>query len=312
MIRIIIIGFLLLSSLHNIFASKKAELIADIQDLLSSEPSVDYEDPKLKKILNKYNYRLFKTYKAFIEFDKSNKTKADLLKAKAILRILSKDPKWLWSQYWESHELNEENIIFRFFELLSHYRIADDMLEILPEEKKNWDEHYRYKYFKVPLWLALKYPDNLRATNGPYDLIVNAKKSVRNIEEFNKFLSLIAGVHGGFWSNNFGEERFDSYLITKHFIDVISFNPILYIKRDLTSGPCAKQSIQERFSIFVRWSNKSKKNMLKYNKILLYFDKASKAIEDYYKSNYNLGKYAPYTKDILSHYICEHVSALLE
>ncbi|AVP86970.1 hypothetical protein phytr_60 [Candidatus Phycorickettsia trachydisci] len=309
MVRIIIIGFLLFGRLYNAFAVSKSELIADIQYLLSAEPTIDYNDPKLNKILNKYNYKLFRTYKAFIEFDKSKKTKADLLKAKAALRILSKDPKWRWKDYWEHNELDAENIIYRFFDLLSSFYIANDMLVVLPEEKANWDANYQYKYFKIPLWFVLKYPDNLRSTDGPGKLIVNAKKSVRHIEEFNKFFAIIGDVHGGFWSNDFGEERFDSYQMTKHFIDVISFSPGVYIKFDLT-GPCANQSIEERFSVFVKWAHRNEKHMLIYGKILLYFDKASSALADYYKNNYNLRQYASQASSILSHYICDNTNYL--
>jgi len=289
-------------------AVNKAQLIEDIQYLLSAEPTIDYDDPKLKKILNKYNYRLFRTYKAFIEFDKSKKTKVDFLKAKRALGSLSYRPK---NSYWQT-SINQENIILRFFDLLGHYRIANDILSAIPEEKENWKKHYEYKYFKIPLWFILKYPDNLRGIYQPYGLNVNAKKSIRDIEEFNKLFSLIASIHGNFLSTYFGEIPFDSYIMTKRFVDIISFNPDLYIKRYLPDGTCAQQSIQERFSIFREWSYRGEKNILIYNEFLLYFDNASEAIENYYKNNYNLGKYAPYAKDILSHYICEHVSALLE
>jgi len=98
--------------------------------------------------------------------------------------------------------------------------------------------------------------------------------------------------------------------MTKHFVDVISFNPSLYIKRNLTSEPCGKQSIQERFSVFANWAHRNKKNVIMYNKILLYFDKASNALVDYYKNNYNLGQYAPQVRDILSHYVCDKVHYL--
>jgi len=313
-IRVILTLLLFFSS--STLAVNKAQLIADVQYLLSAEPTIDYNDPKLNKILNKYNYRLFKTYKAFIEFDKSKKTQTDLLKAKKALENLSSYPKWHWKDYWQHNKLNKENLICRFFKLLAHYHIADDMLDVLPDERIIWDirpykdENYQSKYFKIPLWLALKYPDNLRFTNGFRVLIVNAKKSVRNIDEFNKFFSLIGDVHSGFWSNDFGEERFDSYLMTKHFIDVISFDPDIYIKIDLPSGPCAKQSIEERFLIFRKWSYRSEKNMLIYKQFLLSFDKTSEAIEDYYKNNYNLGQYVPYVKDILSHYICDNTNYL--
>ncbi|WP_158706900.1 hypothetical protein [Candidatus Phycorickettsia trachydisci] len=314
-IRLAVMAFLFFSS--SAFGSYKSQLIADVQYLLSGEPTIDYDDPKLKKILNRYNYRLFRTYKAFIEFDKSKKTKADLLKAKAALRILSKDPKWRWNQFWKNNELDEENIIYRFFDLLSSIGMADDMLGVLPEEKIIWDVHhpykdenYQYKYFKIPLWLVLKYPDNLRINNGPGKLIVNAKKSVRHLDEFNKFFSLIGKVHCGVSSPQLGPLTFDSYIMTKEFIDVISFNPDIYIKMDLFDGPCANQSIQERFSVFAKWAHRNEKNVIMYNKILLSFDKASNAIEDYYKNNYNLGQYAPQVRDILSHYVCDKVHYL--
>jgi len=306
MVRIIIIVLLLFSGLYNAFAVSKSELIADIQYLLSAEPTIDYNDPKLNKILSKYNYRLFRTYKAFIEFDKSKKTKVDFLKAKRALGILSHRPK---NSYWRT-SINQENIILRFFDLLSSFYIANDMLSVLPEEKKRWDENYQYKYFKIPLWLVLKYPENLRIANGSGKLIVNAKRSARHIEEFNKFFSMVGDVHCGFWTNEFSEQRFDSYQMTKHFIDVISFNPSLYIKRDLTSEPCGNQSIQERFSVFAKWAHRNEKNVMMYNKILLYFDKASNALADYYKNNYNLGQYAPQARDILSHYVCDKVHYL--
>ncbi|AVP88140.1 hypothetical protein phytr_12150 [Candidatus Phycorickettsia trachydisci] len=304
MIRVVLILLLFFES--NALAVNKAQLIADIQYLLSAETTIDYEDPKLKKILSKYNYRLFRTYKAFIEFDKSNKTKADLLKAKKALGILSYRPK---NSYWQT-SINETNIVLRFFDLLSSFYIANDMLSVLPEEKKGWDENYQYKYFKIPLWLALKYPDNLRIANGPGKLIVNAKKSVRHIEEFNEFFSMVGDVHCGFWTNEFGEQRFDSYQMTKHFIDIISFNPGIYFKYKSSEDPCLNQSIEERFSVFVKWAHKNEKNVIMYNKILLYFDKASDAIADYYKNNYNLGQYAPQARDILSHYVCDKVHYL--
>jgi len=308
MIRGILILFLFFGS--SALAVNKAQLIADIQYLLSAEPTIDYDDPKLNKILNKYNYRLFKTYKAFIEFDRSKKTKADLLKAKAALRVLSQDPKWLWNRFWKSNELNAENVAYRFFDLVSHYRIADDMLGVLPEEKKSWDESYQYQYFKIPLWFTLKYPDNLRITNGPGKLIVNAKKSVRNIDEFNKFLSILGDISGGFITPDFGLQKFDSYLMTKHFIDVISFSPGVYFKYKSPEDPCLNKSIQERFAELVKWAYRTEENMLKYKEFMLYFDKTSEAIEDYYKNNYNLGQYASRARDILSYYICDNTTNL--
>ncbi len=61
------------------------QLLDDVQYLLSDKETVDYDDPRLNEILDKYDYKLFKAYKAFIEFDKSDKTKEDIVRAKNII-----------------------------------------------------------------------------------------------------------------------------------------------------------------------------------------------------------------------------------
>lgn len=284
----------------------KSELIDDLQYLLSSEPTINYEDQKLHKILNKYNYSLFKTYKAFIEFDKSNKSEADILKAKNALINAYNYPTNYWNVFWKDQQLNKETIRLAFLRWLTHFSIEDDMLEILPEEKQYWDKFYDYKYIKIPFWLVKKYPDVVFRSTGHYGLTVNARKSVKNIAEFNLFISALREILLGYFTPDFGWQDFDSYLINKHFIDIISFNPGWYIKHDKRSCDiCAKKSIKDRFEKLELWANRSEENMLKYNKLLLCFDKASSALMNYYKKNYHLEYYADQVENILSYYICD-------
>ena len=68
---------------------------------------------------------------------------------------------------------------------------------------------------------------------------------------------------------------------------------------------CAKKSIKDRFEKLELWANRSEENMLKYNKLLLCFDKASSALMNYYKKNYDLEYYADQVENILSYYICD-------
>ena len=65
--------------------AESEQLLEDVQYLLSDKETIDYNDPRLNEILNKYDYNLFKIYKAFIEFDKSDKTQTDIDKANAVL-----------------------------------------------------------------------------------------------------------------------------------------------------------------------------------------------------------------------------------
>ena len=293
---------------HNASASDyKSELIDDLQYLLSSEPTIDYEDPKLHRILNKYDYSLFKTYKAFIEFDRSNKSEADVLKAKNALINAYDYPISYWNDIWKNQKLNKKTIRHKLLSLMTHFSIENDMLKILPEERRYWDEFYHYKYIKIPFWLVKKHPNVVNHSTWHYGLTVNAKKSVRNIPEFNLLLSTLTDILRGYLTPDFGFQAFDSYLMTKHFIDAISFNPASYVRYDeRTTDTCIKKPIKDRFDNLKLWANINEKNMLQYQEFLLTFDKASFALMDYYRNNYDLEQYADQAKNILSHYVCDH------
>jgi hypothetical protein len=222
--------------------AESEQLLEDVQYLLSDKETIDYNDPRLNEILNKYDYNLFKIYKAFIEFDKSDKTQTDIDKAKAVLLNLFHKIKQHF--HWSDNCSDEKNITNSFLDLISGGFLTDNLAHLFPgERKKNWDNGY--KYIKIPLWLALKYPEVINI-DGVYTLTVNAKNSIKNLKEFNDFISSFSNIHHGYLSPFTGDQEINSYIITKHFIDIISFNPERYIKFDSKIGVCAGQSFRER------------------------------------------------------------------
>ena len=232
--------------------AESKQLLADVQYLLSDKETIDYVDPRLNEILNKYEhkYKLFKIYKAFIEFDKSNKTKEDINRAADFLQC-------------HRDNLHEETILREFFCKMTHRLLGRDLSHFLPEDPdESWDQGY--KYIKIPLWLVRKYPYIVNSTNGPYTLTVNAKHSIKNLKEFNDFMSKFANIHHGYLTPMHGRQKINSYLTTKHFIDVISFNPRLYVEHDLKYGECARKSFKERMLYSEKDSYLTIENRLRY------------------------------------------------
>ncbi len=280
------------------------QLLEDVQYLLSDKERIKYDDLKLNMMLNKYQYKydLFKIYKAFIEFDKSNKTKEDINKAKNILLDHFDKSNRYW--YWPEDSSDEGNIIDHFLSLIQGGELTDDLAYLLPgERKKNYNNGY--KYIKIPLWLVMKYPQTINI-DGVYTLTVNAEKSVANLKEFNEFISNFSNIHNGYLTPMHGRQKINSYLMTKHFIDVVSFNPGHYVSVNPNYGVCARKSFNERMLYGEKVSYLSIKHRLKYEKFLESLHKFSRALSQYYQTNYDLSDYSNQADNIISYYVCNH------
>jgi hypothetical protein len=278
------------------------QLLEDVQYLLSDKETIDYDDLKLNKMLNKHQhkYDLFKIYKAFIEFDKSAKIKEDTDKAKNIL--LDHFNKINQYCYWSEDSSDEANIMNHFLSLISGGELTDDLAHLLPgEREKNYNNGY--KYIKIPLWLMLKHPQII-SIDGVYTLTVNAKNSIKNLKEFDDFMSHFAKIHLGYLTPFAGHQKINAYLNTKHFIDIISFDPKQYINTQI--GICAKQSFNERMLYSEKVSYLSIKHRLKYEKFLESLHRFSSALSRYYQTNYDLSNYSNQTDNIISYYVCDH------
>lgn len=275
----------------NLSISESKELLEHVQYLLSDRETIDYEDPKFNLILSKYDYDLFKIYRSFIEFDKSDKTLADINNAAKFLDL-------------SCDNLDIETIFTQFFRKMSHNLIGRDLEDLLPENLyDSWYEGYRY--IKIPLWLVKKYPHIVNYTNGPNCLSVNSKFSIKNLKEFNEFISKFANIHNGYITPMHGHQKINSYLITKDFINVVSFNPRRYVEHNLKYGECAKKSFKERMLYSEKNSYLTIEKRLLYEEFLEYLPKFSRALKDYFDSNDFLD-YSDQVDNIISHYICEH------
>jgi hypothetical protein len=278
------------------------QLLEDTKYLLSDKETIDYNDPRLNEILNKYadKYDLFKIYKAFIEFDKSKKTKDDTAKAKRwIFNFCKKRERYC---HWSEDYTDEKNALNNFLYFLS-VGFEDDLVEVLPGERERNNDKGGYKYIKIPLWLVLKYPDIING-DGVYILMVNARSSIQNLREFYDFMSGFSKIHEGYLTPMFGCQKINSHFYTKNFINIASFNPGYYLDREFRIK--TKKSFTENMLYAERESYLSIEHRLKYEKFLKSLHIFSNVLSDYYRENYGLSNYADQADIVISSYVYEH------
>ena len=276
--------------------SESKQLLEDVQYLLSDKETIDYDDPKLNEILNKYEYDLFKIYKAFIEFDKSNKTKKDVDKAKkAISEILFLDVSGF-----------SENFSQKIIESFLENMIATDIGSAIKNAVSDDLSNEVRTTIKIPLWLVLKYPDIMHYVYGRWALDVNANYSIEDLPAFKQFQNHIEGATRGRWDYGGGTIRIDYGASMYNLRARMSFTPSLltasYYQPKVVYDN-KPEDIPEFELSFTLWSYEGIWNRLKYKKVLKCFNKAADELTEYYSNNYNLAKYAAYSKLILSDYI---------
>jgi len=281
------------------------QLLEDTQYLLSDKEIIDYEDPRLNEILNKYSdkYNLFKIYKAFIEFDKSDKTTEDVKKAKNIL--LNHFNSIQRHLHWSENDSDEENTLRVFLSLMSGGLLSDDIAYLLPGEREENVDNGGYKYIKIPLWLVMKYPDIINM-DGIHVLTVNAKNSIKNLKEFHDFMLQFSKIHGGYLTPMHGHQKISSHLMTKNFISIVSFSPDHYIKQSAKQEGNTPESFKENMLYAEQESYLSIEHRVKYERLLQALHKFSSTLSQYYQTHYSLSNYADQTDIIISKYVHHH------
>lgn len=259
--------------------SKSKQIREDVQYLLSDKETIDYEDSRLNAILNKYSdrYKLFKVYKDFIEFDKSN--------------VISDSQK--------NSEIQDK--FDSFLRMMSHSAIAQDGLDEALQEDIDSACYNGYRYIKIPLWLVRKYPKIVNG-KGFYNLSVNSENSIRKLPEFQNFMDNFSKIHPGYLTPKHGKQEINSYLMTRYFVNVVSFNPSAYIKHYDT----AKKSFKDHMLYVEQESYLSIERRLKYERFLASLKKFSSALSRYYQENHGISRYATQTDIILSTYVFDH------
>ena len=271
--------------------SAASELLEDVQFLLSAEETIDYNDPKLNEILNKYDYDLFKTYKAFIEFDKSDKKTEDISRA---INVMPNDLVCLENLKGDS----QNEIIDAYLQKLASVHIADDISEIINDNPLD-----RSSNIKIPLWLVLKYPYVLYHNNGRSSLAVNAKSSLYDLKQFDKFNEELLSIVNSYWDNDQGTIRMDQYAARINYLKMISFAPKLLLTPRDFHPTLPNVTSEEPLKYIEFWSYEGIWNRLKYKKIIQYLDKAILELAEYYSNNYGLKEYASHAQLILEGYI---------
>lgn len=194
------------------------QLLEDTKYLLSDKETIDYNDLRLNEILNKYadKYDLFKIYKAFIEFDKSKKTKDDIAKAKKMISTI----------HFNQVICCSDDILDRFFSLMVVRDISFDLKAVinaeLPEDIRS--------HVSIPLWLVLKYPDILNCAFGRWGLGINASHSAENLSSFNSLSKHITEAAWNYWYYYKGSMTLDKLSSIYYMKSKISFAPSLLIQ----------------------------------------------------------------------------------
>ncbi len=181
--------------------------------------------------------------------------------------------------------------------------LTDDLDYLLPGEvERHYDDGY--KYIKIPLWLVLKYPQIINP-DGINEFTVNTQNSIKALKEFNDFMFNFTQVHLGYLTPMHGKQKINSYIMTKHFIDNVSFTPEQYI-RNINPSVCARKTFKERMLSIEKWSYLKVEHRLKYENFLKSFFAFSNALSKYYQTHYNLSDYADQANNIISYYVCHH------
>ncbi len=267
------------------------QLREDVQYLLSDKKTIDYEDPRLNKILNKYadKYKLFKVYKDFIEFDKSDKTIEDIKKAKDALSGI----------YYHHAFCYSDNIIEQFLSLMVMQDNYFDLDEVINKELTG---DIRANVI-IPLWLVLKYPNILNYCDDRWSLGINASYSVRNLLSFNILDKHITDATGNYLYTYRGSRVNDILSNIYNSKSKVSFAPQLISSTFYDEDRQQYYLSDELYPDLHLWSFEGIWNRLKYKQILKDLDLASDELTIYYQNNYGLAKYAPQAKQVLLGYI---------
>ena len=279
--------------------AESKQLLANVQYLLSDKETIDYEDPRLNEILNKYEhkYKLFKIYKAFIEFDKSNKTKEDINRADEILSSI---------HFFGDDRSSDDTTMDKFFALMTKQHTGEELKTVICNELPG---DIRQNVL-IPLWLISKHPDIMNYAYGRWSIAVNAKVSVRDLPFFRIFEQHVEEATGNYWRFDVGSRSLDVLASRQSLIDKISFAPILL---DGDPNSYTPPTPTELYSSFDLWSYEGIWNRLKYKQVFRDLDKAASELAEYYRNNYNLEKHAAFAKQILLKYIQYEIpGALLE
>ena len=217
-----------------------------------------------------------KIYKAFIEFDKSDKTQTDIDKANAVLSNI----------YFYGVNCYSDDIIDQFLALMSARNIGYNLEEII-NEKLPSDIRTN---IAIPLWLVLKHPNVLEYAYARWSLGVNANYSIEGLSSFKVFEKHIIEATGNYWYFFKGSMSIDHMSSRYNLKAIMSFVPSLF---NYHSNDYVTQTVPptELYSSFELWSYEGIWNRLKYKKVLNCLDAAADELAEYYRNNYNLEKY---------------------
>ena len=269
----------------------------DVSTFINAKPSIDYNNPELNRALSSCQLKVCKFYKAFIDYDRSNKNPDDVKKAASVIKEMAQDI--ADSQYPDQREQafdEGKDLVDRFLAILASKTLFDDIY--LHGEGA-------YDFENIPLWVVLKFPQVLQLTWGRFRPGVFAETSIRSLKEFKDFKDIVSEM----WSGRFNYTSYcthqgsiisDLSAHASNILDKMSFAPGYLVENP--------GSIDENLASLRAWSMQGIWNRLTFKKFMDSFHKTASAMQLYYKQNYGLQAHSPQSELLLSIYTSEQFS----